>query len=271
MRELEIKAYAKLNLTLDIGEIIETPSGKLHQINSVFQAIDLYDTLTITEGLRRVEVTGWADPMIEDNLVFKAWQAICGEVDLALPVNIHLNKTIYTAAGLGGGSSDAAATLIGLNQAFNFGIPIDRLMEVASRIGSDIPYFVAGEGTAMVSGTGEIIEPYQIEFSPFFLVARLHERWDTCDMYTRWDALETHELPGFLEVAINRSEAIRNLVSIFKSSSIQWGLSGSGPTMFAGFDSVHSAEEVRDLIAPNFNGDLSIQQPVDQTYELNWK
>ena len=147
------KARAKINLTL---EVLGQRDDGYHDIVSIIQTIDLADTLTFepAESLT-VECD---DPSLKssDNLVMKAASLLRETAGAGHGAQIRLNKTIPVAAGLGGGSSDAAATLSGLNTLWELGLSVDELMPVAARIGSDVPFFLHG-GTAMVQGRGEAV------------------------------------------------------------------------------------------------------------------
>ncbi len=150
-------AYAKINLSL---EILRKRSDGFHEIASVMQTIGLYDTLYI--GLAEDLQFDCNQPELvtEDNLV---WQAalklhdVCGE-DKKRGADIFLQKAIPVAAGLGGGSSDAATTLLALNHLWGLGLSEDQLLEIAAELGSDVPFFIRG-GTALAEGRGEILTP----------------------------------------------------------------------------------------------------------------
>ena len=150
-----VKAHAKLNLCLEVLERL--PSG-YHEIRTVMQAIDLADDLEIVpSSTLRVRCD---DPALEGehNLVWQAVTALaasCGRLPLA---DITLKKRIPVGMGLGGGSSDAAATLQALDEVWGLALPLEKLVEVGSRLGSDVPYFFWG-GAALASGRGDIIEP----------------------------------------------------------------------------------------------------------------
>ncbi|MBI4758138.1 MAG: 4-(cytidine 5'-diphospho)-2-C-methyl-D-erythritol kinase, partial [Chloroflexi bacterium] len=148
-------AYAKINLTLDI--LGRRPDG-YHEIASVMQAISLHDTLVFSRGQglcidcsdRRL-----AGP---DNLVHRAAELLHREMGGVQGARVRLTKRIPLATGLGGGSSDAACALLGLNALWRLGLGQDRLAELASRLGSDVPFFLTG-GTALVQGRGERVTP----------------------------------------------------------------------------------------------------------------
>ena len=150
-----VKAHAKLNLCL---EVLGRRSDGYHEVRTVMQAIDLADDLEIVpSNTLRVSCD---DPALEgeSNLVWQAATALaasCGRLPLA---DITLRKRIPTGMGLGGGSSDAASVLLALNELWGLNLPLEKLVEIGSRLGSDVPYFFWG-GAALASGRGDIIEP----------------------------------------------------------------------------------------------------------------
>ena len=157
---IEIIAPAKLNLALEITG--QRPDG-YHEIVSVMQTIDLRDRVRISEALV-LELSLEGDELRgvpregPRNLAFKAAQALAEAAgDLGLGAHIELEKHIPSGMGLGGGSTDAAAVLRGLNRLWRLGFSDDQLCEVGARVGSDVPFFVAG-GAALVSGRGEHVE-----------------------------------------------------------------------------------------------------------------
>jgi 4-diphosphocytidyl-2-C-methyl-D-erythritol kinase len=152
-----ILAHAKINLCLRL--LGKRPDG-YHELQTVVQSIDLHDTLTLETGGRgfRLEVDGDADlPAGEENLVCRAARRILGD-PRSIGVRARLVKRIPTGAGLGGGSSDAAAALLGLDRLLRLGLPEARLLEEAAALGSDVPFFLGG-GTALLRGRGTEVEP----------------------------------------------------------------------------------------------------------------
>jgi 4-diphosphocytidyl-2-C-methyl-D-erythritol kinase len=163
---LEIKAPAKINLTL---EVLGKREDGFHDITSVMQTIDLCDSLIINESPEIIldidtaslpEWDGIRNPdvsfNIENNLVFRAAELLRQKTGYRGGAKIELKKQIPSAAGLGGGSSDAAATLKGLNRLWSLGLKAGELLAIGEELGSDIPFFIYG-GTALVEGRGEKI------------------------------------------------------------------------------------------------------------------
>jgi 4-diphosphocytidyl-2-C-methyl-D-erythritol kinase len=151
---LNLEAHAKVNLTL---EVLGRRDDGYHDIVSIVQTIDLCDTLTL-ELAREVTLECDAPELqSSDNLVLRA-AALLSEMAGGRGAAITLRKRIPVSAGLGGGSSDAAATLRGLNRLWELGLSRRDLMPLAARLGSDVPFFLYG-GTAMVRGRGEGVRP----------------------------------------------------------------------------------------------------------------
>ena len=148
---LTIRAPAKINLTLEV--IGRRPDG-YHDIVSVIQAIDLADVLTLEPApsiaftCDRVELAG------ADNLVMKAADLMRKQFKVQMGARLHLKKRIPVAAGLGGGSSDAAAAILGLAQLWDLRPARQEMLELAERLGSDVPFFLLG-GTALAEGRGD--------------------------------------------------------------------------------------------------------------------
>lgn len=146
------RAPAKINLTLEI--LGRRPDG-YHEIMSLMQAISLHDTLTFAPA-DGITLQGGTDdaPPTENNLVLRAARALDAATGGGHGARITLVKRIPVGAGLGGGSSDAAATLLALNEMWQAGLTGDALEDLAARLGSDVPFFL-GTGTALVMGRGE--------------------------------------------------------------------------------------------------------------------
>ncbi len=152
---MQLKAYAKINLILRI--LGKRPDG-YHELQSIMQSVDLYDTLTLSESPSEISIL-CSDPALsigQDNTVHKAAHLLKERYQIKKGVNIFLKKNIPMGAGLAGGSTDAAATLFGLNKLWGLNIPEQELSSLGANIGSDIPFCLKG-GTALVEGRGEKI------------------------------------------------------------------------------------------------------------------
>lgn len=183
-------ANAKVNLTLAVGD--KRPDG-YHEVESVMTAVDLFDTVTVSRhpGIRDELI---CDPPVterpEDNLCMKALRVFFQELGVKEDfVTITLQKRIPTQAGLGGGSSDAAAVLRGLRTLYAPDMTDTRLEEMAAELGSDVPYFIRG-GTAAATGRGERLAPLPSMPECWFVIVKPEESYSTAAMYTAIDSAE---------------------------------------------------------------------------------
>jgi 4-diphosphocytidyl-2-C-methyl-D-erythritol kinase len=152
---LRLRAYAKVNLVL---EVLGRRGDGYHEVASIMQTVGLHDVLTF-EAADKIEFScSVAGLQADDNLVCKAVRALRETTGVKSGARIWLEKKIPQAAGLGGGSSDAAAALKGLNRLWDLGLTAARLAEIGGGIGSDVPFFIYG-GTCLAEGRGEKITP----------------------------------------------------------------------------------------------------------------
>lgn len=172
---VSLRAPAKVNLSLRV--LAKRPDG-YHDLETLMVAIGLWDTLHFApepDDSIRLQValrvscgatsTDSLAPRLcdnTDNLVWKAADLLRREAGITRGVSIHLEKRIPWQAGLAGGSSDAATTLLGLNRLWDLDWPLDRLRELGARLGSDIPFFLGGSTAAICRGRGEIVEPVHL-------------------------------------------------------------------------------------------------------------
>ncbi len=147
-------AYAKLNLTL---EVIRKRADGYHDLATVLQTVDLHDTLEFREDDEIELECSDASLAHEDNLVVRSAELLRKVAGTGRGARISLRKRIPVSAGLGGGSADAAATLRGLNRLWELGMSERELVEIAAKVGSDVPFLISG-GTALASGRGETLE-----------------------------------------------------------------------------------------------------------------
>ena len=166
---VKLYAPAKLNLFL---HVVGRRADGYHELESVFRSISLCDVITLEQSSHGREISLMApselgDP--SDNLMFKAAQRLQDTSSSAPGANILLEKNIPVGAGLGGGSSDAAATLIGLNALWSLNYDLNDLKALAAEIGADVPFFVEGHD-AWVSGIGEVLEPIKLPEAWYFVV-----------------------------------------------------------------------------------------------------
>ena len=157
-KSVRLRAFAKINLCLHV--MGKRPDG-YHELRTIFQTISLHDTLTLSltrEPGIAIETTDPSLPRGPENLVYRAIDAIGREAGFRGGVHAHLEKKIPVARGLGGGSSDAAAALIGMLRLTGSKVPLPRLMEIAAGLGADVPFFLFG-GRALAVNRGDEIYP----------------------------------------------------------------------------------------------------------------
>ncbi len=155
MKELRLNAYAKVNLTLDV--LGDRPDG-YHDIETVLHTVELHDSIVLREDGEGITVRCASPgvPADTQNIVYRTAQLLKETFEIPRGVEVELKKSIPIAAGLGGGSTDAAVTLLGLAQMWKLRLSERQLMELAAKIGSDVPFFLAG-GAAVAMGRGERI------------------------------------------------------------------------------------------------------------------
>ncbi|GGG24543.1 4-(cytidine 5'-diphospho)-2-C-methyl-D-erythritol kinase [Paenibacillus abyssi] len=189
------KAPAKINLLLDV---LHKRDDGYHEVEMIMTMVDLADRLEMEELSRdTIIISSQAGyiPLDEKNLAFQAAKLIKDRYDVRKGVYIHLDKKIPVAAGLAGGSSDAAATLRGLNRLWGLGIPLDELSRLGAELGSDVPYCVTG-GTAIARGRGELLEPIGNPPQCWVILAKPPINVSTADVYGRFRASQLSEHPS---------------------------------------------------------------------------
>ena len=152
---MRLKAYAKVNLTL---EVLGRRDDGYHEVVSIMQTVDLADEIDL-EPAERLSVD-CDDPSLrgEANLAWRAAVSLAGRAGMEPQAQVFIRKRIPTGMGLGGGSSDAASVLVGLNHLWELGLSAPELEEIAAELGSDVPFFIRG-GTALAQGRGEALTP----------------------------------------------------------------------------------------------------------------
>lgn len=193
MQELKIKAYAKINLTLDV---LGKRSDGYHELATIMQTIDLADVLTFKEKERGISiVTSSMDiPTDEKNLAYQAAQLFLEKNQLATGVEITLEKQIPVMAGLAGGSSDAAATLLGLKKLWDLPVSQEELWQMAVQLGSDVAFCLKG-GTCLAQGRGEILTPLLSPPPLWLVVVKPKLAVSTAWVYQNLDLLNIQERP----------------------------------------------------------------------------
>jgi 4-diphosphocytidyl-2-C-methyl-D-erythritol kinase len=211
--QVTLASYAKVNYTLDV--LSKRPDG-YHNLSSIMQTISLADEIELLKT-SNTEITmecetplGSEDiPCDSANLAWRAAEAILQFACIHKGVHIHLKKQIPSQAGLGGGSSNAAAVLLGIDRLFDLNIPYNHLIEIAARLGSDVPFFLQG-GCAAVRGRGEIIKLLPDSPELWFVIIKPDANISTRLAYGSLDSLPNRvsaRSTGDMESALAAGEA----------------------------------------------------------------
>lgn len=183
---LRIRAHAKINWTLDI---VGRREDGYHLMDMLMSSVDIYDTLTFEASdvlsLRGDDKHGDV-PMDEKNLIYRAARAIQKATGICSGAHIHLHKNIPVRAGMGGGSADAAATLVGLNHLWKAGLSYTDLLEIGLSIGADVPFMITG-GLARVRGIGEKIAHLPFSNPWWLVVTQPCEGLSTPEIFRSYD------------------------------------------------------------------------------------
>ena len=245
MQSLKIKANAKINLSLSV---LGKRFDGYHELDTVMQSISLNDTVYIEKNDKITVECGEFGG--EDNIAFKAAEAFFKASGINAGAKIKIEKRIPSAAGMGGGSADAAAVLVGLDKLYEAELSYERLLSVAVKLGADVPFLIRG-GTARAKGIGEILEPLKPIGGCYFLIAKGENKPSTGEMFRRLDSAKYNK-PDIEKTvsALNSGDVSAVFSSLDNSFSALWqeshvkaellktdadgvSLSGSGPAWFA--------------------------------------
>jgi len=180
-----VRAPAKINLFLRVGALRR---DGYHSIRTLFHAIGLFDELRFSPAARlSLATAGLSSPRGAGNLVMRAAELLRRETGCRPGGRIVLRKRIPAGAGLGGGSSDAAAALVGLNRLWRLGLPRRRLLALAARLGSDVPFFLHGAGAAVGTGRGDRLRPVPSRLRAWACILKPSFGVSTKDAYAALD------------------------------------------------------------------------------------
>lgn len=265
MNQLRLKALAKINIGLDV---VKKREDGYHEVRMIMQTINLYDQIEIKKVRKpgiQVKTNLYYLPVNEKNLVYKAAKLLCDEFSIKQGVSIDLKKHIPVAAGMAGGSSDAASVLFGMNRMFNLELSKQDLMDRGVKIGADVPYCIL-RGTALAEGIGEELSVLPPMPKCYILIAKPGISVSTKFVYENLNLAETKNHPdidkiikeitmGDLKGVAENMGNILETVTIpaypvideIKYKLIQNGalgamMSGSGPTVFGIFNDLSLAK-----------------------------
>ena len=258
MKEISVKALAKINLGLDV---VRRREDGYHEVKMVMQTIHLFDRLEMKKTAGGITMTTNLSflPTNENNLVYKAAKLLMDEFQIRDGIDVKLHKYIPVAAGMAGGSTDAAAVLYGMNRMFELGLSKEELMQRGVKIGADVPYCIM-RGTALAEGIGEqltalppmvkcpiLIAKPQISVSTKFVYENLKLDENTVhpdidrlveDIRRKDLAAITSDMGNVLETVTIPNYPV---IAEIKEHMMEHGaagamMSGSGPTVFGLFD-----------------------------------
>lgn len=263
---MRLQAFAKINLGLDV---LGKREDGYHEVRMIMQTIRMYDQLDMRKSVEpgiHLTTNKKYIPVDENNLVWRAAKLMMDTCGIIEGVSIHLHKVIPVAAGMAGGSSDAAATLVGMNRLFHCGLSKEKLMELGVQIGADVPYCVL-RGTALAEGIGEKLTVLPPMPDCWILIGKPGISVSTKYVYTTLDlntdtvhpdidgikkALEDGNLYGITErmgnvlqdVTIPAYPEVERIKEQMKTlGAVNAMMSGSGPTVFGIFDNEEKAQE----------------------------
>ncbi len=262
------RSYAKINLTLDV--LGKRPDG-YHDVEMIMQTVSLYDMIIVDKCDEGIEIITNLKflPTNENNIAYKAAQEFFDYTQINKGCKITMHKNIPVAAGLAGGSGNAAAVLCALDKLYNTNLSLNELKEIGVKLGADVPYCISG-GTALATGIGEIIAPLPSLPKCCILMVKPPISVSTGAIYNQIDSAEIQDHPNtnamieaiadgdIIEIAKNLSnvmgtvtESMHPIIRGIKNKMIKNGalgavMSGSGPTVFGIFPDYETAKKSHD-------------------------
>lgn len=270
-QSMNLKALAKINLGLDV---LGRRENGYHDVRMVMQTIYLYDNITLKK-IETPEIQLKTNlhflPLDDKNIAYKAAKMLMDEFELEGGIQITLDKHIPVAAGLAGGSSNAAAVLVGMNRMYDLGLSEQELMDRGVKLGADVPYCIM-RGTVLAEGIGEVLTPLAPLPKCYVLVAKPAISVSTKTVYEKLDSHEIEDHPdidGILtgleegdlkkiassmgnvleRVTIDDYPIIEDIKDVMKENGALGAMmSGSGPTVFGIYDEKKLAKAAQEKI-----------------------
>lgn len=259
------KAYGKINLSLDV---LGRRANGYHDVSMVMQTVDLYDVITLRKLSDRDGIILTTDvdniPLDEGNIVYKAIKLVKEEYGIDIGVSADIKKRLPVAAGMGGGSADAAAALRGMNTLFELGLKSERLEELGVRLGADVPFLIKG-GIALAEGIGEKLTALPAFPECSLVIVKPNVSVSTKEVYEAFDSLtevvhpDIKKLTGSLgkedlryivkllgnvleDVTIKKHGIIDEIKRLLiENGAVFSMMTGSGPTVFGIFENEEKA------------------------------
>lgn len=277
MNSISLKSRAKINLSIDV---IGKREDGYHIVEMIMQTIDLYDDIKLKE-LEEDNIIIKSEcsyiPLNEDNIVYKAAKLIKEKMDIKKGIEIFIKKNIPVAAGMAGGSSNAAAVLVGLNELWKLGLSKDELRDLGLKLGADVPFCIEG-GTALAEGIGEKLTYIKgINKDVNILVCKPDIFVSTKEVYQSLDIKNIEKRPDnkllieklknddIVSVSNNMVNVLEEVTSkkysdikviediIAKNGAMGTMMSGSGPTVFGFFDNEEKAQRAKVELLENYS------------------
>jgi 4-diphosphocytidyl-2-C-methyl-D-erythritol kinase len=277
-----VKCFAKINLLL---RVLGKRADGYHEISTLLQAIDLHDEIALTKRAPGITIRCSREgvPLGAENLAYRAVELLERECGHTLGVEIEIEKRIPVAAGLGGGSSDAAGTLLGLNQLYGLGVKKQRLQRLGSELGSDVPFFFS-RGQGLATGRGEEIEELRLPLDYFLVLLKPPFGISSSWAYKKAKKDLTSETKGghilgwdvpdhisgiipFLENdletgVISEFEEIGRLKGVLnQEGALFTQMSGSGPTVYGIFETEKRAKQAVNSLSGEVR-EIFLSRPV---------
>lgn len=276
MSSIELKSRAKINLSIDV---LGKREDGYHLVEMIMQTIDLYDLIEISEiEDNQIIIKSASDeiPLDCNNLVYKAADLIKQKFNITKGIEIDIQKNIPVAAGMAGGSSNAAAILVGLNKLWNLNLSDQALEELGLKLGADVPFCING-GAVLASGIGEELTPIKgLSKDICILVCKPDLFVSTKEVYESLDSKHIDKRPNnkFLidclknedirklaenmfnvleEVTVEKHPVIQQIKDIMiKNKALGAMMSGSGPTVFGLYDNIEDANICKSILENHF-------------------
>lgn len=292
MNSIGLKSRAKINLSIDV---LGKRQDGYHIVEMIMQTIDLYDNLKITqieEDSIKIKSNSQDIPLNQDNIVYKAANILKEKFNIKKGIEISIQKKIPVAAGMAGGSSNAAAVLVGLNRIWDLGLNQLELKDIALQLGADVPFCITG-GSALAQGIGEELTDIKgLNENIHILICKPNIFVSTKEVYQSLDmneikkrpdnqklidALQVNDVKYVSENMVNVLEEVTsskyneiNQIEriIMDNKALGSMMSGSGPTVFGLFDNKEYAIRAKEELLQNYN-QVYLVKSSDKGVEIN--
>jgi len=257
---MQIKAYAKINLTLDI---LEKRPDNFHEIHSIMQQIYLHDELTFQKSPDII-----AQSQFKDDIILKTILKLKKLFHIEEGITVTNKKSIPVAAGLAGGSTDAATTLIALNEIWGLNLSTEDLIKIGAELGSDVPFCLAGK-SCFVSGKGEVLERINLPEMHILLINPGYEIYakkayvelNKSEYERKFSSLKIKNLSSIKEIASNlhndfihiQKKEVKDLIEDVNShGALNASITGKGPSVFGIFENQKKAEKAYENLKEKY-------------------